>query len=223
MQFIYHASAGEALLEIDSEAFLHLKALRFTTNDEINLRNLNDHLLHSYKIVEMGKRRATLALIGSVNLPKIPAKNMQIAWCIVDTKIIEKTLPFLNELGVGTLFLIWCDKSQRSFRPDQARFERILQASCEQCGRSKPMQIEVLKLEELLAKHSNCVVLDFGGETISAGKIAGKIPIIGAEGGFGATDQTSFRSLEKFSIESPLILRSESAVILSASLQATGG
>lgn len=60
------------------------------------------------------------------------AKN---AWCVIDIKSIKKVLPMLNELGVSRITFVYCDRSQINIKLDFARFERILEASMQQCGR----------------------------------------------------------------------------------------
>lgn len=45
MQFLYHPQSGTASLELENEAFLHLKARRIKVSDKIILKNLKDFIL----------------------------------------------------------------------------------------------------------------------------------------------------------------------------------
>ncbi|XPV54809.1 MAG: hypothetical protein ACNI3H_07545 [Halarcobacter ebronensis] len=54
------------------------------------------------------------------------------AWCIVDPKTIEKELPYLNELGVRKITFISCDYSQKNFKLNFEKLEKILVNSSSQ-------------------------------------------------------------------------------------------
>lgn len=143
-----------------------------------------------------------------------------IIWAIVDPKIVEKTLPTLNELGITKLTLFFAQYSQKPFSPNLERLHKILTHSCEQCGRSTLLELEVLPdLDSVLSHYEDCVALEFGDEVLGnenlAHNLRDKSIIIGAEGGFSPDERA--RLPHKVSIAGGLILRSESACIFAAS------
>jgi 16S rRNA (uracil1498-N3)-methyltransferase len=221
MRFLFCDRAGETALSLPSEQFLHLKARRARVGEIVALRNLREDNIYAYLIESFGRFEARLTLANSESKPVLPRRDTRLAWCVVDPKAIEKSLPFLNETGVGKLSLLWSEKSQRGFRPNLDRFDRIIAGSCEQCGRSRKMAIEIAELDEFLRGASDAAILDFGGAPITSEAARTKTFVVGPEGGFGAKDYAAFGSLPRFSVDTPLVLRSETAISLIASLQST--
>ncbi|MDR2904610.1 MAG: 16S rRNA (uracil(1498)-N(3))-methyltransferase [Helicobacteraceae bacterium] len=222
MRFLFHAQAGESSLVLGGadSAALHIKALRLQAGSRVNLRNLADDNLYEYEIALLDRRKAVLNLLSS-RREIVLGGGGALAWFVTDPKTIEKTLPFLNELGVGKLNLVWGERSQGNFRLDLTRFDRIVAASCEQCGRSRKMIVAEAKLADLTSASADLAVLDFGGEVLTSSnktRIANKTIVIGAEGGFGARDLELLTPFPKFSLGGALILRSETAAIYAATL-----
>ncbi len=199
-------------LVIEGERFVHLfKARRHRQGESLTFRNLQDDWRFCYQITQIDRRRAELTQIEAIEDPAPPAGVPHLAWCVVDPKTIERTLPMLNELGVGRLSLIWCAKSQRNFRLDADRMARIVIASCEQCGRSRPMAIEMLEYDRLIAGYE-VVRLDFGGGSLHSLALGDRVLLIGPEGGFGEEAQT----LPAFGLGPAHVLRSETAIVSAA-------
>ena len=96
-------------------------------------------MLYRYKIVNIDGRSAALELVSAEAEQVAASKQLHIGWCVVDSKSVEKVLPLLNELGVAKITFIYCDRSQKNFKPDFKRYERILESSMQQCGRSEMM------------------------------------------------------------------------------------
>ena len=140
-----------------------------------------------------------------------PKHEFCLAWAIVEPSVIEKTLPSLNEMGVGKIIFVYSDFSQKNVRLDLARFERILINSSCQCGRNSIMQIEILSsTDELLQKYKNIALIDFGGKNIDIFG-ADEIAFIGPEGGFSQNEREKIKSA--YALNTPYILRSNSAII----------
>ncbi|CAM2978097.1 16S rRNA (uracil(1498)-N(3))-methyltransferase [Helicobacter burdigaliensis] len=220
MQFIIHKNAGTSLLKIEGELYTHLfKARRTKQTSKLLVRNLEDFYLHTYTITEISKKSATLMLIDStLTQPKNPPKT-HLIWAIIDPKNIEKTLPFLNELNVKKISFFYAEYSQKNFKIDLERLNRILENSSIQCGRFIKLEIEIFKnLQEICEKYNDFGVLDFGGETLKQNI---SLPIlIGSEGGFSKKERELLKTRQIFSATNCNILRSESAAIYTASLLA---
>ena len=143
MVYFYDKLAGEQSLVLQNDQFLHLKARRARTGERIDVRNLEDGASYLYEIAEISRKGAALNLVFKSSV-FMPPHDFCIAWAVVESAVIEKSLPALNEMGVGRLALVYADLSQKNVRLDLQRMERILINSSQQCGRNSIMQIEVL-------------------------------------------------------------------------------
>ena len=170
MKFLYDKNAGEERLKIVNEAFLHLKARRMQAGERISVRNLRDFKEYIYEIDEIDRRSASLSLVFA-SLNGEQKFDFTIAWAIVDPKTIEKTLPFLNELGVGKIVFVYTKFSQANFKIDIERLNYINALSCEQCGRTSLMEFEIYKnLDELMSFYKNISAINFGGKSLNEKK-----------------------------------------------------
>ena len=218
MQFVYDKNASSPLLSVESETYKYLfRARRKKIGDIIDFRNLEDNKLYSYKVASIDKKSASLELIFGENKPVVPVKNLTIGWCIIDPKNIEKTLPSLNEIGVAKIVFIRCAYTQANFKIKKERLEKILINSSQQCGRSSLMQIEFAQsLQDYLSKYPQSYLLNFSTNTLADNKNIDSI-VIGCEGGLSEDEARLFSSEQTVGLNTPTILRSESAVVAVAS------
>ncbi|MBT8343889.1 MAG: RsmE family RNA methyltransferase, partial [Sulfurovum sp.] len=144
MLYLYHKEAGQNQLTLLGDEHRYIfKVRRHKVEDTLYLRNLEDGLLHRYLITSLDKRSVNLELQESQSL-EIKAKvPLHIGWCVIDPKNIEKVLPSLNEMGVEKITFIYCNRSQKSFKVDFKRLEKILLNSSQQSGRSEMMKLEI--------------------------------------------------------------------------------
>lgn len=220
MVFSYDEKSGSELLKIEGESFRHLFLARRSRADETFLfRNLKDGFLYEYEAQNVGKKDATLRLVSSRKDEDGHMPANEIAWCVVDPKTIEKTLPMLNEIGVSKLYFVYSDRSQKNFKLDMDRVNRILINSCCQCGRSDLMEIYTYKsLKDFCEDKKEFFVFDFGGEAASQAREG--IFLVGPEGGFSEDEKKLLSKNAKkiLSFGTKNILRSETAVVSAASL-----
>ena len=212
MLYLYHTEAGKPQLTLSGDEHRYIfKVRRHKADDTLYLRNLEDGLLHRYTIAFIDKRSATLLLQKSTALEINASKPLHIGWCIIDPKSIEKVLPSLNEMGVGKITFIYCKRSQKSFKPDFKRLEKILLNSSQQSGRSVMMQLEMAEsLEDFLQQYPQSKMLNFSEDNfISNSKI--ETIVIGCEGGFHEEEVALFSPERIVGFDTPLILKSESA------------
>jgi len=147
----------------------------------------------------------------------VAKKKLHIGWCVIDPKSVEKVLPSLNEMGVDSITFIYCKRSQKSFKPDFKRLEKILLNSSQQSGRSSLMKLSMAdNLTSFLEENKDAVMLNFSEHTLSEGSNIGTF-IVGCEGGFTADEVALFKSENIMGLNTPLILKSESAVCAVAS------
>ena len=214
MQFLYHQDSGLPKIEINGESYRYVfKVRRHKRKEQIALRNLKDQYIYFYKIEKVTKHTAELLFLKKEEKINMPRFSKHIGWCIVEPKVVEKTLPMLNEFGVEKISFIYCDRSQKNFKLDFERLNRILINSCQQCGRSKLMKLEIFDNIKLYFKeYPKSAILDFGKKPFLF-KDEVKSILVGCEGGFSSEERELFRNREIFTLNTPLILRSESAVV----------
>ena len=218
MQYLHHNDAGSSSLLLKGDEHRYLfKVRRHREGEVIALRNLVDEKIYLYKITSLDKKEAHLLLENSKTLQVVAKKKLHIAWCVIDPKSVEKVLPTLNEMGVDSITFIYCDRSQKSFKPDFKRLEKILLNSSQQSGRSSLMQLSMDKeLNSFLETHKDAVMLNFSKQTLNEGSNIGTF-VVGCEGGFTANEVALFKSENIMGLDTPLILKSESAVCAIAS------
>ena len=219
MQFTYNQNSKQDILNIDGDNYKYLfKVRRHKLNEVINFRNLIDNNIYEYKIIEINRREAILKLINQYEKQIEPKKFLEIAWCMIDLKSIEKVLPSLNEIGVSKISFIYCDRSQRNFKLNMDRLKSILINSNQQCGRSSFIEFELFNsLDEFILKRDNITLLDFCDNLIDSKDNNIDTILIGNEGGFSESEREKMSEFKKVGFDTNLILRSESAVVAFAS------
>ncbi len=213
--YILDDNASDNILSIRGELFKYLvKVRRHTLGDELSFRSRDDiQKLHKYKVVTLEARSLKLELISSKLEVVDSNKLLHIAWCIIDIKSIEKILPSLNEIGVSRISFIYCDRSQKSTKIDFKRFKRILEASMQQSGRSSYIEFDTYKnIKDFINNFPDTKVFDFC-ENILEDSSDFKIILIGCEGGFSQDEKELLKNQENFRLNTPMVLRSESAVM----------
>jgi 16S rRNA (uracil1498-N3)-methyltransferase len=218
MQFVYHVSSGDSTLQVEGELHKYLfKVRRMTNGSLLNFRNLKDDILYKYSIDFIDKKRASLTLVDSKKYPVLPSLDLHVGWCIVDTKSIEKILPHLNEIGISQITFIQSDFSQKNYKPNLERLEKILINSSGQCGRSNLLKIDFCQnIETFLDKYPDTFILDFSENRLENSTKVETI-LVGPEGGFSDRERELFVKTKVFGFDSKLILKSETAVMATAS------
>ncbi|MBT8344202.1 MAG: 16S rRNA (uracil(1498)-N(3))-methyltransferase [Sulfurovum sp.] len=213
MLYLYHKEAGQPQITLLGDEHRYIfKVRRHKVDDTLYLRNLEDGLLHRYFITFLDKRSVNLELQESQTL-EIKAKvPLHIGWCVIDSKNIEKVLPSLNEMGVDKITFIYCKRSQKSFKVDFKRLEKILLNSSQQSGRSEMMKLEMADdLESFLKLNPESKMLNFSENKVDSQEHIETI-VIGCEGGFHQDEEALFKSENIIGFDTPLVLKSESAV-----------
>ncbi len=213
MLYLYQKEAGQPQLTLLGDEHRYIfKVRRHKVDDTLYLRNLEDGLLHRYLITYIDKHSVILELKESQTL-EIKAKvPLHIGWCVIDPKNIEKVLPSLNEMGVEKITFIYCARSQKSFKPDFKRWEKILLNSSQQSGRSVMMQLNVAEsLEAFIAENPQSYLLNFSEHTLSS-QISIDTIVVGCEGGMTEDEIALFAPKKVIGFDTPLVLKSESAI-----------
>ena len=218
MQYLQHNQAGALSLLLSGDKHRYIfKVRRHKEGELIALRNLQDNLIYLYYIESLNRKEAHLQLEKSEELTVKAEKSLHLAWCLIDPKSVEKVLPTLNEMGIEKITFIYCQRSQKSFKLDFKRLNKILLNSSQQCGRSTLMKLETIdSLKDFLTQYPQTVMLNFSKEKLTSNSSIETI-VIGCEGGFTTQEVDMFDSKNIIGLDTPLILKSESAVCAVAS------
>ena len=219
MQFIYHQNSGNKVLSIDGDLHKYLfKVKRLNKNKNIYFRNLEDNNIYEYSIINIEKRNTKLQLISYKEKIIKNHKPLHIGWCVVDPKTIEKTIASLNELGISKISFIYCQYSQKQFKINFDKLERLLINSSQQCGRSDLMTLEIYdSLDLFLKDYPQSYIFNFSNNNINETKANIKTIVIGCEGGFSNEEINKINLNKIIGIENNLIMRSETAILSIAS------
>ncbi len=218
MLYLYHQEASKHQLTLRGDEHRYIfKVRRHKLDDMLYLRNLEDGLLHHYLITHIDKRSVILELQESQVLEVKVKKSLHIGWCVIDPKSIEKVITSLNEMGVEKITFIYCKRSQKSFKIDFKRLEKILLNSSQQSGRSEMMKLETAEdLESFLTQNPQSRMLNFSENRIGSQNNIDTI-VIGGEGGFHEDEVALFETDNIVGFDTPLVLKSESAACAVAS------
>ena len=152
------------ILFLKGDLFKYLvKVRRHIEGDKIYFRAKgNMETLYLYRVNMIENRTIELEQVSYENKIIASKRPLHIAWCTIDSKSIEKVLPSLSEIGVTRMSFIHCDRSQKSFKLDFKRFERILEASMQQCGRSTYIEFDIYKnIADFIREFPETKVFDF--------------------------------------------------------------
>ncbi len=219
MIFLFDEHAGESRLRIKGENFKYLvKVRRHAVGDTLGFRSKEDiKNLYLYKVTAVEPRELQLELLRCEILEVKAKKELHIGWCVIDSKSVEKVLASLNEIGVSKISFIYCERSQKNFKADFKRYGRIIEASNQQCGRTEIMEFDTFKsIESFIAAYPDTKVFDFTEKTLEC-ESDFKTVLIGCEGGFSPREKEFLKNQEVFRLNTPMVLRSESAALAVAS------
>ncbi len=115
-------------------------------------------------------------------------------------------------MGVDKITFFYCKRSQKSFTLDFKRLKKILLNSSQQSGRSEMMKLEMSEdLASFLDANPNAKMLNFS-EHHFIGTTKVETIVIGCEGGFHEEEVAMFEVENIVGFDTPLVLKSESAV-----------
>ena len=219
MQFIYDKNSKNEQLKIEDENYNYIvKARRHKLDDILDFRNLEDDFLYSYKISQIDKKSLYLNLLKKEEKIIENSKKIHLAWCVVDPKTIYENIASLNELGVDKITFVYSDFSQKNFKINFEKLEKILINSSSQCGRSSIIKLDIYKnIDTFIADNPDTYFLDFSQTSIDSKVLDIKTLMIGTEGGFSKRERELFNKNFIVGFSSNLILKSQTAIISATS------
>lgn len=215
MQFTYHKNTGDSVLNIEAELHKYLfKVRRHNIEQNLFFRNLNDKNIYQYKVQNITRRNTTLELVSVEEKPIEPSKKLHIGWCLIDFKSIEKVIASLNELGVTKITFIQCEYSQKQYKVNFEKLNKLLINSSQQSGRSSIIEMDSCdSLDSFISNNPDSYMFNFSKNNISDCKNSIETIILGCEGGFSIDEINKFNEDKIVGIGSQLILRSETAAV----------
>jgi len=221
MQFVYDQNASNEILELHDDNYKYIiKARRHKLTDKVYFRNLQDDFLYEYEIFDISKKSASCKLISKEEKIVKNNKSLNLVWCVVDPKTVEKSIASLNELGLERITFIYCEYSQKNFKLNIEKLNKILINSSSQCGRSSIIKLEIYDdtLEQYLNENpDNTYFLDFSKNSLDDKKDSITNLVLGCEGGFSNSERNIIDDSKKVGFKSNLILKSETAAISAVS------
>ena len=174
--------------------------------------------MYSYKISQIDKKSLFLNLLKKEEKIIENSKKIHLAWCIVDPKTIYENIASLNELGVDKITFVYSDFSQKNFKINFEKLEKILINSSSQCGRSSIIKLDIYKnIDTFIADNPDTYFLDFSQTSIDSKVLDIKTLMIGTEGGFSKRERELFNKNFIVGFSSNLILKSQTAIISATS------
>ncbi|PAF45501.1 RsmE family RNA methyltransferase [Helicobacter sp. 11S02629-2] len=223
MQFFIHKDAGSQTITLKEEDYHYIFRVRRAQKDSIfKVYNYGDSI-YTYVVVDV--KKGLLALNDKEGIVSKAPSNIHLILAFIDPKDIYELLSFLNEANVTKLSLFYADFSQKNRKLNIEKAKKILEFSCMQCGRFKPLELELLDdLDEVLklykdakALHANAPSLDIKSPSFSL-----QTPfIIGPEGGF-SKEELELLKTRLYSLNTPFILQAQNAARYMASLLSQG-
>ena len=221
MQFVYDQNASNEILELHNDNYKYIiKARRHKLTDKVYFRNLQDDFLYEYEIFDISKKSASCKLISKEEKIVKNNKSLNLVWCVVDPKTVEKSIASLNELGLERITFIYCEYSQKNFKLNIEKLNKILINSSSQCGRSSIIKLEIYDdtLEQYLNENpDNTYFLDFSKNSLDDKKDSITNLVLGCEGGFSNSERNIIDDSKKVGFKSNLILKSETAAVSAVS------
>jgi 16S rRNA (uracil1498-N3)-methyltransferase len=220
MQFTYHIDSGNQSLKIDGDLHKYLfKIRRQDSKQNIYFRNLKDNNIYEYEAVNISRRNTVLNLVSAEEKIIEPYKNLHIGWCIIDTKEVEKNIALLNEIGVSKITFITCQYTQKKYKINFEKLEKLLQNSSSQCGRSNIIELDTCdSLENFIEIYPDTYMFNFSSNNINDSKEDIETIVIGCEGGFSSDEVSKFKQDKIVGCNINAILKSQTAVVSVASI-----
>ena len=229
LQGAHHIGAE---IQLNSERSNYLcRALRLNIGDEINISNGTGALFTA--VIRKANPRSTEVEITAVKQHvNCGVYSLTLAIGLIKGTAMDKALQQAAELGASKIVLIQTDRSNVRLKSDRmenkrGHWERIISASCEQCGQ---LYLPELKgpqtLEEVINQTENGVVFHPSGEAFPAQlPPVNRTTFIGPEGGWSDKELDLFqqKQIPRYKLGST-ILRAETmpSVALGLIQQAQG-
>ena len=221
-----------AKIQLNSERSNYLcRALRLNIGDEINIFSGNGALFTA--VISKANPRSTELEITAARPPaNSRVYSLTLAIGLIKGAAMDRALQQATELGAGKIFLIQTDRSNVPLKSDRmenkrAHWERVISASCEQCGQLYlPELKEPQTLEDVISQTENGMVFHPSGEVFPAQMPpVNRTAFIGPEGGWSDRELDLFqqKQISRYKLGST-ILRAETmpSVALGLIQQAQG-
>lgn len=202
----------------------HLRARRLRPGDHVVV--FDGRGRESVAVLrEIGRRAATATVESTAVVERDSPLALELAPAVLKGRRMDLVFEKGTELGV-TRFRPLLTERVQGVRADAARWQRIVQAAAEQCGRAHVPAIDApASLDEVLADRADAVVVvafegardrPFAGTPERARRV---VAISGPEGGLGEAEAAAARDAGAHLVGlGGRILRAETAAVVLAAL-----
>tara|TARA_R110002049_G_scaffold280886_3_gene460326 strand:+ start:973 stop:1695 length:723 start_codon:yes stop_codon:yes gene_type:complete len=208
-------------LIIDGDSFKHIKVVRLKTNEVVMLLNGRGTKVLA-KLVDMDKKNATF-FVEKLQPPS-PKPIWDLAIGLVKKDAFDLCLKMATELGVGTIYPLLTEYSQR-YELNMQRAERLVVQALEQSNSSWMPEIsQPIVIDDFINKNVDnnknysrliCMGMTSKETASSMSSVSGRtLGFIGPEGGFSPVEEEKLATLSSAcSIHLPTpILRAPTAL-----------
>jgi 16S rRNA (uracil1498-N3)-methyltransferase len=192
-----------AQIQLNSERSNYLcRALRLNVGDEINIFD-GSGALFTAAISAANPRGTEVEITAEEKPTDNRSYSLTLAIGLIKGSAMDRALQQATELGASQIQLIQADRSNVPLKSDRienkrSHWERIISASCEQCGQLYlPELIGPMTLEESIRQTDNGMVFSPLGESFPAQMIPiSRTAFIGPEGGWSDKELALFQQNE---------------------------
>jgi 16S rRNA (uracil1498-N3)-methyltransferase len=193
---------------------------RMKVGEEISIQDFTPQRFLA-RIIEVDRNTITIEPYEEIPLPSEPLHTTTLLQALIAEQNIDMILQKTTELGVATIILFQADRSPNTVKEDRMehklnRWNNILNAACEQSGRTHPPFLAIEKsLEHALAHaHGSVLLLDHEGSAMQGNNQEATI-VVGPEGGFTSEEKETILKHPNCSTVSigTYTLRAETAAI----------
>lgn len=215
--------ADKLPLTVADELFHYIiNVRRFRILQEIVLFNGDGNEYHA-KIITINKKNINLEILNCLNINRESQVKINLYLSFIANDKFDFAIQKSVELGVSEITPVISEYSQKLpatvFEKKLQHWQGIMISACEQCGRNSLPVIYHPILITSLPRLNNFIVADFAGENLEKviKTLDKKLPInilIGPEGGFSASEQKLFDTLNFIKINlGKRTFRAETAAI----------
>ncbi|MDB5187604.1 MAG: rsmE [Candidatus Kaiserbacteria bacterium] len=167
---------------------------RMKVGEEVSIQDFTPQRFLA-RITEVDRNTITVEPFKEIELPQEPAHRVTLLQALIAEQNIDMILQKTTELGVATIILFQADRSPNTVKEDRldhklTRWNNILNAACEQSGRTNPpfLAIEKSLAHALTHAHGSVLLLDYEGSALKSSDEEATI-IVGPEGGFTSEEK----------------------------------
>jgi 16S rRNA (uracil1498-N3)-methyltransferase len=227
---------GDRVTLTGSDARHAVRVLRLAIGDALEC-SLPDGRWATAILVEVDPARVVATVTGICAASSDPAHRLVIAQALAKGDVLDRIIQHVSELGATEVLPFIAERSVGAPPDDRraprvARWRRIAEESCKQCGRTVPLIVRdigaLADVTRLGASGAALLALLAEGECATEGVAsavakcpgaAGIVAVVGPEGGLSPSEREALRAAGALGVTlGPRVLRCETAAVAACAL-----